>query len=134
VFRILLDHITHLAPSAIANWATAKAVLALGERYQCHHIPRLVSQSLQPCIRSNPSGLFVFASQHDFESLAKAAIQVLGKDNRWSNARVESLSGEALEGASSKYVVALVRSMGESERVVGRNDWARVAQNFKIAS
>ena len=128
----LLDQSTSVNPPMIRDWAMANAILELGARYQFEYLPRVVSQNLELCVQRSGPNVFAFASQHDFESLARSAIA--GSDySGWYGMAIKGLVDSDVKGASLNYVLALVRAMRSSEiDSSGRVDWQSAARDFRI--
>lgn len=102
--------------------------------------PRLLVPSIELFHRSHPREIFAFASKHDFETLAKAAIGNfdnigdVGVPVRKSAKRIklESIDESYMEGVSAKYFTALIRAMRASEDSESYVDWTNAARVFEI--
>lgn len=80
----------------------------------------------------NPVEVFIFASNHDLECLAKAAIASFNNDENFDGLKIRTFRQAWLVGAKAEYIVALFVSMRSTE---GKNeviDWQEVANAFRI--
>lgn len=127
--RWLLDQITKPSPPKIKHWSQAASILKLGKRYQFDTLPRILGHSIEAYTKSDPVCIFAFASQHDFELLAKAAMADFG--DFWESVTSDELEGIVI-GVSAKYIPALVRAMRASEDKKGVIQWPLAARAFKI--
>lgn len=89
---LLLGQVILPKPPMFDNWANVKAVLTLGKRYQFELLPRLLAHSIEPCLKVYPHEVFAFASQHNLETLAKAAIGNFDNVGNASNNIVQPIS------------------------------------------
>lgn len=130
--RLLLKQVTSNIPPKLESWTAAHAVAQLGERYQFDHLPWILAQTIQPCLETHPVQVFIFASQHDFETLAKSAIGKFNRDTGWNGLHMRDLRQSWLAGAKVEYVVALFVAMRSTESNTETADWRKVAGAFEI--
>lgn len=142
VLAAILDVITASGPPDLTavRWCGRRQrrvdilpeVIELGKRYQFDALPRLLAPHLHSHICSDPTTQFVFASQNDLESHARACILAFGQDSDWIDRNIADLPAADLEDAASSYVVALAKAMGANQKDDGMIDWPAAASAFAV--
>lgn len=129
----LLNQVTLPTPPYISDWATAHPVIQLGERYQFDHLHSILAQSIQNCRQTHPMEVFIYASQHDLEQLAKLSVESLPNSSDWRLRRIREIRESHFVGAKVSYTVALVRAMRVGEKQGSEYiDWGTAARAFVI--
>lgn len=116
------------------KWTYIADILELGQRYQFDKLPRLIVPYINPCLDTSPWEVFVFASQHNFEWLARSAVSQLGKSSYWSLKTIRKLDESQFVNVPYNYTVAFIRAMASAlcESPLDTVNWPSAATAFKI--
>lgn len=109
------------------------------ERYGFDNVHTALAARLDPRAGGDPWWIFVYASQHNLQSLAKSAIAELGSSKKWRMMTFNQLPSDRFEDVPYNYTIPFVRAIQSNELEANgwgqvKVDWSEAAKDFRVSS